>query len=59
MFQQAANVMDTILADIGIVSRLEELIFLVLPQTLVNVHAGTVILEQRFGHEGRSLAPAP
>ena len=33
-----------------------ELVVAILPEGLVNVHAGTVVTDQRLGHEGRGLA---
>ena len=57
MLQDAADVVEAGLRDVGVAATLVEEVLAVLPDRLVGVHAGAVVLEQRLGHERRRLAP--
>ena len=57
MADDAADIPQALLAEVGIFVAGEEWLA-VLPDRLVDVHAGTVVAEYRLGHEGRRLAVA-
>jgi len=52
MIKQAADVILTKLADHAVALGIEEFVDIALPQGLMNMHPGAVILEKRFRHEG-------
>ena len=56
MLQDSADVPTRGLRQIGIGAFTEEQRLATLPQALVDVHAGAVVVEDRLGHEGGCLA---
>ncbi len=59
MLQQAADVIQSRLAQQAVAFRIVKEVGVALPQALVHVHAGAVIAEDRLGHERRHLAVLP
>ncbi len=59
MLQQTADVPAGEVGQAGVVVLVVEQRLAALPQRLVAVHAGAVVLEQRLGHEGHRLAGRP
>ena len=55
MGKQTANVVLAQLADHAIAFGIKELVGIAFPQTLVDMHTGTVILKERFGHKGNRV----
>src|SRR5574337_2096989 len=56
MLQQSSDVVTGCRGQIAVSSKLPEGILAALPETLVDVHARTVVLKDRLGHEGGRLA---
>ena len=56
VLQDAADVVEAHLRDVGVAADLVEEVLAVLPERLVGVHAGAVVLEEGLGHEGDGLA---
>src|SRR5947207_3416506 len=56
--QDAADVVNRGLAQVRVTVLLKEEVLAVAPKALVDVHAGAVVLENGFGHEGDGLAVA-
>ena len=59
MREQSSDVVLRQVGQVGVAALLEHQRVAVLPQGLVDMHAGAVLLEDRLGHEGRGLAGAP
>src|SRR5438128_2442452 len=59
VLEDAADVVEAVLGDVGVAPPLEEQVLPVLPERLVGVHAGAVVLEERLRHERRRLPPLP
>ena len=59
MLENAADVVQRALAQIRVLALFKEQILAALPQTLVHVHARSVVLKNRFGHQRDRLVVPP
>ena len=59
MFEDAPDVIDGVLAEVRVRAFLEEDVLLPLPETLMHVHAGAIVLEDGLGHQRHGLVVPP
>src|ERR1043166_2342756 len=59
VFDQAANVVPRHFADEPVALLVVEQVLAILPQTLVGVHAGAIVLKERLGHDGDDFSSLP